>query len=566
MEPDPNLASLEAESAGAGDHEAFTAENERERQALLQDCVSQRTSELIQSNIELRAALEKNEAIAASLARSEARMRLITDSIPALVAYFGSDRRYHFANRGYGEWFGLDTGNPEGIRARQYLGEETYSRIRPFVMQAMSGQPVTFEYEVQTVHRGHRIARTSLIPDIDSQGGIAGCFELTFDITDERLAQERLSRAQKMEALGQLTGGLAHDFNNILTVIQGNLTALSEIAAARSYVDEYIQPALDAAARGSDLLKGLLSFARKHPLSSRVEDLNGLVAATAKLLWNTLPDSLRLHCQLGQQPIPVKLDPNQLQNALINLALNARDATLGRGKLTMRCEAIDLTEQAAERLHLAPGAYARITVEDDGCGMDQATIARVFEPFFTTKAPGQGSGLGMSMVYGFVQQSGGSLDISSTPGQGTTVILLFPRFQPAAEAPASKPDGATRAQQRQEGRRGLALLVEDDAAVRKVLRRDLLDIGFSVIEAENAREAIDLIDHTEHVRLLLTDVVMPGELDGLDVVEHARASRKVPRIVIMSGYMNEKQAPAGVALLQKPFSRQQLAAMLKETE
>ncbi len=557
----PPPVSRDAQPA-RGDPEMSQAEPDRGHAP--ESGMSQRTSELIQSNIRLRAALEKNEAIAASLARSEARMRLITDSIPALVAYFGSDRRYHFVNRGYGEWFGLDTANPEGIRARQYLGEETYSRIRPFVMQAMSGQPVTFEYEVQTVHRGPRIARTSLIPDIDPQGGIAGCFELTFDIMDERLAQERLARAQKMEALGQLTGGLAHDFNNILTVIQGNLAALSEIAAARPYVGEYIQPALDAAARGSDLIQGLLSFARKHPLSSRVEDLKELVAATAKLLRNTLPDSLKLRCELGSQPIPVKLDPNQLQNALINLAINSRDATLGKGQITMRCESIDLGEQAAERLHLAAGAYARITVEDDGCGMDQATIARVFEPFFTTKAPGQGSGLGMSMVYGFVQQSGGGLDIRSTPGQGTTVTLLFPRFLPAQPAPIGTPTEAM--VQRQEGHRGLALLVEDDAAVRKVLRRDLLDIGFSVIEAENAREAIDLIDHTDRIRLLLTDVVMPGELDGLDVVAHARASQKVPRIVVMSGYMNEKQAPAGVPLLQKPFSRQQLAAALQEAE
>ncbi len=538
----------------------------REHNAMLEGRVAERTYALQRSNEQLRSALDRNEAIAESLARSEARMRLITDSIPALVAYFGHDRHYHYVNRGYAEWFGLDTRRPESIRAREFLGEETYSRIRPFVMQAVTGTPVTFEYDVQTVHRGARVARTSLIPEFGGNGEIQGCFELTFDITDERLAQERLARAQKMEALGQLTGGLAHDFNNILTVVQGNLAALAEIQAQQPYLNEYIQPALDAARRGSDLIRGLLSFARKHPLSSSVVDLNTLVASAAKLLRNTLPDTLGLTTAICTAPIFVKLDPNQLQDALINLALNARDATEGKGKIHIACDVVHRVDSSLGRSPLQQAVSARITLQDDGCGMDQNTLARVFEPFFSTKAVGKGSGLGMSMVYGFVQQSGGAIDIRSSPGQGTLVSMTFPRVDnnlapPPAIEPEAKPAPAL-----QEGRRGLALLVEDDPAVRKLLRRELLDAGYSVVEAENAAEAIEFIDHTHHVALLLTDVVMPGERDGLDVVSHALSVGTIPQIVLMSGYLPARSLPEGVPFLQKPFTRAQLLQLLHEDE
>ncbi len=240
----------------------------REQNARLEATVNERTQALQLTNTQLRTALEHNEAIALSLSRSEARIRLITDSIPALVAYFGNDRRYHYVNRGYKEWFEVDPSHPETINAREFLGIETYTLIRPYVMQALQCQPVTFEYEVNTAHRGLRMARTTLIPEKTPDGHFAGCFELTFDITDERLAQSRMARAQKMEALGQLTGGLAHDFNNILTVIQGNLAALTDTPDLKPYVAEYLRPALEAAGRGSDLIRGLLTFARKHPLSS----------------------------------------------------------------------------------------------------------------------------------------------------------------------------------------------------------------------------------------------------------------------------------------------------------
>ncbi len=534
----------------------------REQNALLEASVAKRTTELLQTNAHLRQALERNEAIAQSLARSEGRMRLITDSIPALLAYFGHDRRYHYVNRGYRDWFGLDPNKPETIRARAFLGEETYSRIRPYVMQAIKGNPVTFEYEVNTVHRGLRIARTSLIPETRAQGEIVGCFELTFDVTDERLAHDRMAQAQKMEALGLLTGGLAHDFNNILTVVQGNLAALAEIPALRPYLSEYLRPAMDAARRGSDIIRGLLSFARKHPLSSQVEDLNTCLARTATLLRGVLPDGLRLLTEPCAEPVWVRLDPNQLQDAVLNLALNARDATEGKGQIAIRCGMVRLGPEAAAGLGIAAGRYARISVEDDGCGMDQATMERVFEPFFSTKAVGQGSGMGMAMVYGFVQQSAGAIELRSTPGQGTTVSMFFPLHRSAAEPQEPPPEASETHPIPSEGRRGLALLVEDDPGVRQLLRRELLDLGFSVMEAENGEEAIGLIDHIQGIQLLLSDVVMPGSFDGLAVVSHARAKGEIAQIILMSAFVPRGALPADVPLLQKPFSRADLLLTL----
>lgn len=534
----------------------------REQNTWLEARVAERTAEFTQTNAELRQALEHNEAIAQSLARSEARMRLITDSIPALLAYFGHDRRYHYVNRGYRDWFGLDPSRPENIRAREYLGEDTYSRIRPYVMQAVKGSAVTFEYEVKTIHRGLRIARTSLIPEIDPSGEVIGCFELTFDITDERLAHDRMARAQKMEALGLLTGGLAHDFNNILTVVQGNLAALAEIPNLAPYREEYLQPAIEAARRGSDLIRDLLSFARKHPLSSQVKDINTCLAKTVALLRGVLPDTLNLIVETHPDPVFVRLDPNQLRDALINLALNARDATEGKGQIAIRCTVLTIDDRTASSLGINPNRYARLSVEDDGCGMDQATMDRMFEPFFSTKASGQGSGMGMSMVYGFVHQSAGAIELHSVAGEGTTVSLLFPLYKapgiperPASTAPKSIAIPI-------EGRCGLALLVEDDDGVRRLLRRELLDLGFSVIEAENGEEAIALIDHTPDIRLLLSDVVMSGLLNGLDVVKHARTYSHIPTIVLMSAFIPSQTPPNDVPLLQKPFSRAELLQAL----
>jgi PAS domain S-box-containing protein len=496
------------------------------------------------------------------LRRSEAQMRLITDSIPALIAYFDRDGVYRYINRGYHDWFGLDTANPGAASVMESLGAAGNASIRGHVARALAGQAVTYEYQTALVG-GRRVdARTTLIPEIGADGAVAGCFELSFDITEQKQAQAMLVQAQKMEALGQLTGGLAHDFNNILTVIIGNLAALSDARGTDPAMAEFVDPAVEAARRGADLIKGLLSFARKQPLQAQAADVAPLIDAVGRLVRRSLPESLQLDVDAGALALWAWIDAHQLQNTLLNLIFNARDATqaLSAGRIGVQASARTLDAAAALALQIEPGRYVRIDVIDNGCGMDAATLARVFEPFFTTKRAGLGTGLGLAMAYGFARQSGGAIEIRSSPGQGSTVSLWLPASEVASE-PGLPADGAldeARADQ------GLALLVEDDPQVRKVVRRSLLELGFAVIEAENGSEAMQILDRTPGIALLLSDVVMPGGIDGRELAAYAREQRGVPRVLLMSGYAPGLEPTGAVPLLAKPFTRAQLAALLAE--
>ena len=511
----------------------------REHNTLLETRVAERTSEL---------------------RRSEAQMRLITDSIPALIAYFDRDRVYRYLNRGYHDWFGLDLSRPSAVSAKEYLGRSTYAGIRHHVDRAMAGQAVSFEYET-TIARDRRIiARTTLIPEISADGGVAGCFELTFDITEQRRAQEMLVQAQKMEALGQLTGGLAHDFNNILTVILGNLGALSAARGNDAAVVEFVDPALDAARRGVELIKTLLSFARTQPLEAQATDIAPLIVAVGRLVRRSLPDSLQLDIGDGDAPLWAWIDADQLHSALLNLILNARDATQSQGRIGVQASARVLDGAGAAELQIEPGRYVCIEVCDDGSGMDAPTQARIFEPFFTTKRAGQGTGLGLAMVYGFIKQSGGAIGVRSTVGLGTTVTLWLPASEVASGTPFPIGQGDDTACADQ----GLALLVEDDAQVRAVVRRWLVELGFAVIEAENGSEAMLILDQTPRIALLLTDVVMPGGIDGRLLAAHALLRRDVAQVVLMTGYAPDLGPANEVPLLTKPFTKLQLAALLQK--
>ena len=511
----------------------------REHNAMLETRVTERTVELL---------------------RSEAQMRLITDSIPALIAYFDRDGVYRYINRGFHEWFGLDTANPGGVSAKQYLGAASDAGIRPNLARALAGEALTFEYETALVGGRRVTARTTLIPEIGADTTVAGCFELTFDITEQKHAQEMLVQAQKMEGLGQLTGGLAHDFNNILTVILGNLGALSDARGNDAAVAEFVEPAVEAARRGAELIKSLLLFARQQPLDAQAADVAPLIASVGRLVRRSLPESLQLDIDAGDAPLWAWIDAHQLQNTLLNLVLNARDATPAQGRIGVRASVQALDAVRATALQAEPGPYVRIEVSDNGSGMDAQTLARVFEPFFTTKRSGLGTGLGMAMVYGFVKQSGGAIGIESQVGQGTTVSLWLP----ASEVCGEPLPPAGLAHDNARGDQGLALLVEDDPEVRKVVRRSLLELGFAVIEAENGGEAMQILDQTPGITLLLSDVVMPGGIDGRELAAHARQCRGVPRVVLMSGYAPDLGQPTDVPMLAKPFTKTQLAALLGE--
>lgn len=363
-----------------------------------------------------------------------------------------------------------------------------------------------------------------------------------------------------MEALGQLTGGLAHDFNNILTVVLGNLEALRRERRDSGDVAEYVTPAIEAARRGAELIRRLLSFARKQPLVVRETEAGAVVTEVLRLVQRSIPEDRRLTAEGADVAAWALTDPQLLQSSLLNLILNARDATATGGHIALTAAPRELGTEAAARLELEAGTYVAVSVADDGCGMDEATLARVFEPFFTTKGMGSGTGLGMAMVYGFVKQSGGGIEVRSRPGQGTTVTLWLPACDP--------PDtGDLAAQDQQDagrGPQGLALLVEDDRQVRQVVRRDLLALGYSVLEAENGSEALAILDRTPSIALVLTDMVMPGGIDGRVVATHARVHCRVPRVALMSGYAADAAPDDWLPVLGKPFTRGQLAAWLDQ--
>jgi PAS domain S-box-containing protein len=523
---------------------------------LYSDVTAQRRAEeqaaLQAAELERRVAERTSE-----LALSEAQMRLITDSLPALIAYFDHKKAYRYINRGYQEWFGLDPARLDQISAREYLGREVYASIRPNVARAFAGEPVTYEYEAHCVDGRVRTARTTLIPEKKADGTVIGCFELTFDVSELRRAQELLSQAQKMEALGQLTGGLAHDFNNMLTVIIGNLGALRELRTDEK-VTEFIDPALSAARRGAELIRALLVFARRQPLQAQAAEVGPLVSTVINLLRRSLPEGMELRLDAGELPLWAWVDASHLQDALVNLVLNSRDAQARAVVVTVSADT--LSAARAQELQAQAGHYIRIAVRDDGCGMDAATRSRVFEPFFTTKRPGTGTGLGMSMVYGFVRQSVGAVALDSAPGAGTTVTLWLPVAQSAVASLLV--DACCDTGHRADPSAALALLVEDDAEVRKVVRRALVDLGFAVLEAENGAEALQMLEYTPRIQLLLSDVVMPGGVDGREVARQAQA-RGVPRVALMSGFVPGEQPAAGeVPMLCKPFTKRQLADFL----
>lgn len=522
---------------------------------LYSDVTAQRQAE--QQIREHAAELERRVAERTSELRlSEAQMRLITDSLPALIAYFDARKAYRYINRGYVEWFGLDPQRLDAISARAYLGDATYDSIRPNVARAFDGEPVSFEYEARCVDGRVRMARTTLIPEKAADGSVVGCFELTFDVSELRAAQERLAHSEKMEALGQLTSGIAHDFNNMLTVIVGNLGALRDRGIGGAAAAEFLDPTLAAAGRGAGLIRSLLGFARRQPLQAQATDVGALAGSVAQLLRSALPRDLVIAIEADAPP-PAWVDPHRLQDALVNLVLNARDARATRVRLCVQAASLDAARAAA--LQAAPGLYLCVALHDDGHGMDAATRARVFEPFFTTKRPGAGTGLGLAMVYGFVRQSGGGIELTSSPGRGTTITLWLPL---AEGAPVALP--ADEAAPGRLADRILALLVEDDAEVRQVVCRALVDLGYVVLEAQSGAEALEILDHAEGIALVLSDVVMPGEVDGRAVARHARACQ-VPCVGLMSGYAPEAASSedAGWPLLTKPFTQRELAHFLR---
>ena len=533
-------------------------ENLTEHQNIqLDEQVRRRTAQLENANANLTRANGENSRIAAALRRSEERLRLINDTIPILIGYVDHNEVYQYANKGYSDWYGHPEDGVTGRAVREVIGEYVYGQVRENVRKALSGQQVSYEYQMQ--RQGQNVfARSTLVPETLPEGNTLGFFVFSHEITEQKRMEAALVQAQKMEAIGQLTGGLAHDFNNLLTVVIGNLAALQDHRPDDAEVNEFVEPALQSARRGVQLIRRLLTFSRQQPLEPQAVDIGHLISGLSKLVRRSLPESITISTDLASASIHALVDPGQLESALLNFAINARDAMPDGGRLHIAARPVELLSNA-DGFDVPPGSYAMIEVGDNGTGMDSATLARVYEPFFTTKRFGLGSGLGLSMAYGFVKQSGGGIAIQSQPGQGTTVLMVLPLTTP--EPDADRPDDDAPLTHGGE----LVLLVEDEPNVRRVVRQQLIDLGYPVIEAENGAQAFTMIEQIPDIAIVVSDVVMPGGLNGRQLAEQMLIHHPRMRIVLMSGYSDEDEEDVTCALpiLAKPFVRQDLARALQ---
>jgi PAS domain S-box-containing protein len=384
------------------------------------------------------------------------------------------------------------------------------------------------------------------------------------DVTETVETERQLRQAQKMESVGQLTGGVAHDFNNILTVITGTIEILEEGVADRPELAAIAKMIDEAARRGSELTRNLIAFSRRQPLQPRKTNVNDLVVETARLLRPTLGENIEIESMLDDDASPALIDPSQLSTSLLNLAINARDAMPHGGKLTFETRDIVLDDSyAGMNAEVRPGTYVMIAVSDNGSGIPAGIIDKVFEPFFTTKMPGKGTGLGLSMVYGFVKQSEGHIKIYSEEGHGTAIKMYLPRAtdqteQAALRVPTEPIYGGYET----------ILIVEDDALVRTYVMAQVKSLGYRTLSATNAAEALTLIDSDAPIDLLFTDIVMPGGMNGRQLADEACKRRPRLKVLFTSGYtenaiVHHGRLDPGVLLLAKPYRKQQLAQMIR---
>ena len=475
-------------------------------------------------------------------------------------AFFMLDRDWRFT------YFNKEAERVLGRRAEDLIGKniwEEFPATPGRVIRTLCETAVRDNVKMSTETFYEPLGLWLLVNAYPSPEGLAFYFQ---DVTERHRLQEKLNQSQRLEAVGQLTGGVAHDFNNLLTVILGNAEILDARLPPDSDLRKFVETTRHAAERGAELTDRLLAFSRRQPLDPRHVDLHQLMADLQDMLPRVLGEDVEIEFVIDDGLWPAEVDPGQFENAMFNLCINARDAMPGGGKLTIEIAnaAFDHGGMSGPD-ELVPGDYVQVSVSDTGIGMTREIRDRVFDPFFTTKEAGKGSGLGLSMVYGFVKQSGGLVKIYSEPGEGTTVRIFLPRAGGAAE-PLTAPDVAADAGVPRGDER--ILLVEDDDPVRAYAAGQLAEIGYRVVEVRNGVEALALLQDDKRFDLLFTDVVMPGGLNGPQLAEAARRLCPGLKVLFTSGYtenaiVHHGRLDPGVDLLSKPYRRRDLAARIR---
>jgi PAS domain S-box-containing protein len=512
--------------------------------------------------------MTERNAAEKKLEKARAFFDAIIESLPAmLLVRTVADGKVVLVNSAAEQLLGYDRSEIIGKTAIDLLPhQEARNVLLQDEQTLLMGKAVENEYTLTTRKLGVRRVRMKGFPLLEEQGNTQYIVTFAEDVTVQRQTEDQLFQAQKMEAVGQLTGGLAHDFNNLLAVIIGNLDIMAELLPSAPEHAELGAAALEAALSGAELTRRLLAFARRQPLKPEEVDANELVSGITKLLARTLGENIKITLDLDPATKPVFVDRVQLETAIANLANNARDAMPAGGQLFVatRNGHLDL-DYIEKHPEVQSGEYVTIEISDTGQGMAPEIVERIFEPFYTTKGVGKGTGLGLSMVFGFLKQSAGHISVYSEPGLGTTFRLYLqptPSGSPAnvvVEAPPLQPDYENEE---------TVLVVEDNSSLRTVVVKQLEVIGLRVLEAENAQVALEVLKHEPRVDLVFTDVVLPGNMDGYALAGAIKENYPNLKIVMTSGFpgmrFNETELANDLPLLSKPYRKQDLVRMVRE--
>ncbi|MFH2053600.1 MAG: ATP-binding protein [bacterium] len=498
---------------------------------------------------------------------SEARHRALVDAIPDLVWLKAPSGVYLGCNPTFERFFGASEREIIGKTDEDFMDGDLAQFFRGHDRRALAADgPVTNEEWLTFADTGYRgLFETIKTPMRDPAGNLIGVLGISRDITRRTELEQQLQQAQKMESVGRLAGGLAHDFNNMLGVILGNTEMALEGLDQSDPLRDHLAAIHRAGRRSADLTRQLLAFARKQTIEPVVLDLNGAVTSLVKMIGRMMREDITLTWQPAEGLPPVRMDPAQVDQILVNLVVNARDAILGAGTITIRTERVDVTgDRSGEPFDVLPGRYVVLAVKDDGPGMDRETRNKIFEPFFTTKALGEGTGLGLPMVYGVVKQNGGFIQVESGPGAGTDIRIFLPAHEGPVEVGAETVEAA--------GIRGGAdsiLLVEDEPLLLELGQRILRGLGYQVEATADPLEALEAIrGNPGRFGLLLTDVVMP-RMSGHDLWIQVREIDTDVRCLFMSGHASDvldlRVGPdTGVHFIQKPFTIRTLGDKVRE--
>tara|TARA_R110002049_G_scaffold29972_1_gene101855 strand:- start:24721 stop:27603 length:2883 start_codon:yes stop_codon:yes gene_type:complete len=526
----------------------------------------------------------------AALAATREKFRTMAQTMPVHVWTADKDgglnwlnvRVYEFTGHSEGELFGADW-------VRVLHPDDLDAAVKEWTDAIQTGKAYETEFRIRKADGGFRWHLVRASPLRDDDGALTGWVGTNTDIEDHKNTEAEIARinstledrvakrnreleelhaelrqSQKLEAIGSLAGGIAHDFNNLLQVVMGNLQIAMRGMPEDSTVHNRLDQAVTSVKRGATLASQLLSFARKQPLAPVVIKLGRLIENTSEFLHSAVGEGVELETHFEDDLWNTSIDPNSMENALLNLAINARDAMEGKGKLTIHASNVSLDEAFAQaHPDVKVGQYIRLAVTDTGCGMSKETADRIFEPFFTTKANGHGTGLGLSMVYGFAKQSGGHMALDSKVGQGTTMYIYLPRsheaeqtIQPTAHHGLS-------------GGFETILLVEDDHEVRETAFHLLTDLGYTVLQACDAERALSMLDDGHDVDLLFTDVVMPGKMNGYELAQQMHNLRPDIPVLFTSGFVQDAvvqdgRLVEGVQLIGKPYTQDELAQKVRD--